>query len=147
MKTKSIPEYADNVIDVKIKLSALWITLMLFYIYADILGFYSPGIIENVISGEIAGVQLTEGYLLIMAVWMALPSLMVILSLTLKAGINRWINLVMAVLSFVVLGVTFFVGEFSIRYTAQALVEAVLIVLIAWYAWTWPKSTAVQKTD
>ena len=140
---RSENHYLDREIDVKVKLSAFWITLMLFYIYADILGFYSPGIIESVIAGEIAGFKLSEGYLLVMAVWMAIPSLMVILSITLKAEINRWTNLVIAILSFLILGATFFVGEFSVRYATQAAAEGVLIVLIFWYAWHWPK----HKTD
>ena len=129
----------DVKIDVKIKLSALWVTLMLFYIYADIVGFYSPGNIEKVISGDIGGIQITEGFLFVMAVWMAIPSAMVFLSLQLKAGANRWVNIVTGIFSFVVLGATFFAGEFSARYTFQAIVEGVLIVLIVWYAWKWPK--------
>jgi hypothetical protein len=126
-------------INVKIKLSALWVTLMLFYIYADILGFYTPGNIEKIMLGEIGGIQITEGFLLIMAVWMAIPSVMVFLSLTLKADVNRWVNIIVAVLSIVALAATFLVGEFSMRYTVQAIVEAVMIVLIVWYAWRWPK--------
>lgn len=132
-------------VNIKNKLSAFWITLMFFYIYADILGFYSPGIIESVISGEIAGMQLTEGYLLIMGLWMAVPSLMVILSLVLSAGINRWVNLIIAVISFIILVASSFVGEFSIRYTTQAAVEAILILLIAWNAWNWPKVESADK--
>ena len=73
-------------INTKTRLSMLWVTLMLFYIYADILGFYTPGVIEKVVSGEIEGVKINEGFLLSMAIWMAVPSIMVILSLTLKAG-------------------------------------------------------------
>jgi hypothetical protein len=137
--SKSTQQYVDQGVNVKIKLSALWVTLMLFYIYADILGFYSPGIIESVMSGKIAGIELSEGYLLIMAVWMAIPSLMVVLSLVLQARINRWVNMVVAVLSLVILAFTFIVGEFSIRYTVQALIEAALMILIIWYAWTWPR--------
>ena len=38
---------------------------MLFYIYADIVGFYSPGNIKKVISGEIGGIQITEGFLFV----------------------------------------------------------------------------------
>ncbi len=76
----------DLKVNVKIKLSALWVTLMLFYIYADILGFYTPGNIEKVASGEIGGMQITEIFLFGMAVWMAIPSVMVFLSLTLKAN-------------------------------------------------------------
>ena len=62
--------FSDVKISVKIKLSALWVTLMLFYIYADILGFYTPGNIENVVSGEIGGVQITNAFLFVMAIWM-----------------------------------------------------------------------------
>ena len=61
----------DLKIDIKMKLSALWVTLMLFYIYADILGFYTPGNIEKVVSGDIGGIQITEGFLLVMAIWQA----------------------------------------------------------------------------
>jgi hypothetical protein len=129
----------DVKINVKLKLSALWVTLMLLYIYADILGFYSPGVIEKVMSGEIGGVQITEGFLVVMAIWMAIPSLMVVLSLMLKANANRWVNIIAGIVSFAALGVTFFVGEFSARYTFQAAVEAVLIALIVWHAWKWPK--------
>ena len=130
----------DVKINVKIKLSAIWVTLMLFYIYADILGFYTPGTIEQVVSGEIGGVQITDGFLFIMAIWMAVPSVMVFLSLALKANVNRWVNIIAAIASILVLGTTFFVGEFSPRYTFQAIVEGVLILLIIWYAWKWPKN-------
>ena len=132
----------DMKINVKIKLSALWVTLMLFDIYADIVGFYSPGNIEKVVSGEIGGIQITGGFLFVMAIWMAIPSVMVFLSLTLKANANRWVNIIIGIISIVVLGATFFAGEFSARYTFQAIVEGVLIALIVWHAWKWPKKEA-----
>jgi len=136
----------DVKINVKIKLSALWVTLMIFYIYADILGFYTPGNIEKVVSGELGGVQITEGFLFIMAIWMAIPSVMVFLSLTLKANANRWVNFITGIVSIVVLAATFFVGEFSARYTFQAIVEGVLIALIVWLVWKWPKQQSVEVT-
>jgi hypothetical protein len=129
----------DVKINVKIKLSALWVTLMLFYIYADILGFYTSGNIEKVVAGEVGGIRITEGLLFGMAIWMAIPSVMVFLSLMLKANPNRWINIIAGIVSIVVLGATFFVGEFSARYTFQAVVEGVLITWIVWLAWSWPK--------
>lgn len=136
---KTISILDDVKVNVRIKLSALWITLMLFYIYADILGFYTPGNIESVVAGEIGGVQITEGFLFVMAIWMAIPSVMVFLSLTLKASVNRWVNILVGILSIVALAATFFVGEFSARYTFQAILEAVLIASIVWQAWRWPK--------
>lgn len=136
---KSSLVFEDVKINVKVKLSALWVTLMLIYIYADILGFYTPGVIDEVIAGEIGGIQVTEGFLFMMAIWMAIPSVMVILSLMLKAKANRWVNIIAGIVSFAVLLTTFFVGEISARYTLQAVVEAVLIALILWHAWKWPK--------
>ena len=137
---------ADVKVNVKIKLSALWITLMFLYIYADILGFYSPGTIENVILGEIGGSQITDGFLFLMAIWMALPSVMVFLSLTLKATANRWVNIIVGIVSIVVLGATFFVGDFSARYAFHAVVEGVLIALRLWYAWKWPEEQVLEAT-
>lgn len=136
---KSSLVFEDVKIDVKVKLSALWVTLMIFYIYADILGFYTPGVITDLIAGEIGGIQITEGFLSIMAIWMAIPSVMIIISLMLKSKANRWVNFIAGILSFAVLLSTFFVGEISTRYTFQAVVEAVLIALILWHAWKWPK--------
>jgi hypothetical protein len=141
MNTKKIigMKLEDTKVNVRIKLSALWITLMLFYIYADILGFYTPGVIENVVSGEIEGVQITDGFLLSMAIWMAIPSVMVFLSLTLKPNANRWLNIIAGFVSLIALVATFFVGEFSARYAFQAIIEGMLMVSIVWNAWKWPK--------
>lgn len=129
-------------VNIKTKLSALWITLMLMYIYADILGFYTPGMIEKVMSGEVGGFQISDGVLVVMAVWMAVPSLMVYFSLILKANLNRWINILAAILSFFMLVATFFAGDVSVRYAFQAAVEALLIISILWQAWRWPKTEA-----
>jgi len=143
---KTVQILDDVKIDVKIKVSALWVTLMLFYIYADIMGFYTPGNIEKVVSGELGGVQITEGFLFIMAIWMAIPSVMVFLSLTLKAKPNRWVNFITGIVSIFVLAATFFVGELSARYTFQAIIEGVLIALIIWLVWKWPNQQSVEVT-
>lgn len=117
---------------------------MLLYLYADILGFYTPGNIEQVVSGEVGGVQITEMFLFVMAVWMAIPSVMVFLTLTLKANVNRWVNIIVGLVSMNILGATFFVGDFSARYSFQAVLEAALIAAIVWYAWKWPEQTSLE---
>lgn len=45
----------DIKINVKAKLSALWCALMFFYAYADILGFYAPGNLAEILTDEVAG--------------------------------------------------------------------------------------------
>lgn len=129
----------DVKVNVKIKLSALWITLMFFYLYRDVLGFMEPGHVEDLINGELGGVQMTPAILFGSAVLMAIPSLMVFLSLTLKANVNRWVNIILGILHLVLLFSTLFAGTISSMYIFYVVVEALLIALIIWTAVKWPK--------
>ena len=113
-----------------------------FYTYADILGFYAPGNIEELISGEIAGIQMTQGLLLGSAILMAIPSVMVFLSLTLKAKANRLVNIIVGIVYIGVLGSTFLTGRNPAYYIFYAIGKAMLIALIVWHAWKWPKQEA-----
>ena len=72
--TKTARMLQDGKIDVKIKLAALWVVLMFCYTYADILGFYAPGNLEELLAGEIAGIQMTQELLLGSAVLMAISN-------------------------------------------------------------------------
>ena len=137
--TKTI-EMEDVKINVKIKLSALWVTLMFFYLYADVLAFYQPGTIEGIIAGEIGGIQFNQAFSFGAAILMAIPSVMVFLSLTLKAKANRWTNIILGIFHWGVLLATMLFGPSAgIYYIFYIIVEAVLIALIVWYAWKWPK--------
>ena len=129
----------DLNVNVKIKLAGLWVTLMFFYLYRDVLGFMEPGHIEDLLAGELAGIQMTQALLLGSAVLMAIPSLMVFLSLVLKAKANRWTNIIIGIAHMVLLGGTFFGGKISALYIFYATVEFLLMVLIVWHAWKWPE--------
>ena len=129
-------------INVKIKLSALWIALMFCYTYADILGFYAPGNLEELLSGEIAGIQMTQGLLLGSAILMVIPNVMVFLSLVLKAKANRLVNIIVGIAYLGVLGSTFFTGRNPAYYLLFAMLKVVLLALILWHAWKWPKRDA-----
>ena len=128
----------DANVNVKIKLSGLWVSLMFFYMYRDVLGFMEPGHVDDLLAGELAGVRMTQAVLLGSAVLMAIPSVMVFLSLALRAQANRWANIILGTAHIVILAGTFFVGEVSVLYAFYAIVEFVLIVLIVWHAWKWP---------
>jgi hypothetical protein len=124
-------------VDVRVKLSALWIALMFTYTYADVLGFYTPGTLEKLMAGSIGAVQISQGFLVVMALWMAIPSAMIVLSLLLAPGLNRWLNLIVGGLSLLALVATFFTGELSLRYLIQAAAEALFIAAIIYHAWSW----------
>ncbi len=136
-KTATILE--DVKINVKIKLSALWVAVMLCYLYGDIFGLYKPGLIEEIIAGKVAGIQITQVWLLGVVILMAIPSVMVFLSVTLKAKANRWVNIILGIVYTVVMLYTMLMPEVWTYYIFLGIVEVVLTALIVWYAWKWPK--------
>jgi len=126
----------DVKINVKMKLSALWVALMLLYIYADIFSLYRPGQIEKMMEGLMGPFPVTQGSLLVMSILMIIPAVMVFLSLTLKLKVNRWANIILGVL-YTVVNISNLIGETWVYYIFSGVVEIVLPLLIVWYAWKW----------
>ena len=135
-KTATILE--DVKINVKIKLAALWVAVNLLFLYVDIYSFFRPGIIEDALAGKVWEFQITQVWLLGVIILMTIPSLMVFLSLTLPAKANRWTNIIVGIfeIAFVVVPA---IGESWAYYIFASIVEVVLLLLIVWYAWKWPK--------
>lgn len=131
----------DKKVNVKVKLALLWVALMFLYIYNDIFSMYQPGHVAELFEGHLEGVHFTQTLLLGAAILMALPSLMVLLSLVLKAKVNRIVNIVAGIFHILILIGTQFVGEndswFYWRF--NEFMEALFLVLIVWSAWKWPK--------
>ena len=130
----------DVKINVKIKLAASWVALMFLYIYADIKAIFQPGIIEEIIAGEVAGIQITPTLLWASAILMSIPGLMVLLSLTLKPQANRWINIIVSLLH-IGLAITLMLMPGSWVYSyIYSIGQVGWLLLIVWYAWKWPNA-------
>jgi hypothetical protein len=82
----------------------------------------------------------TQGVLLGMSAIMIIPCLMPFLSLTLSAGICRWMNIVFGVLYTLIMVLAIRGGWWF--YVVYGLLEIILTALIVRYAWTWPKRSA-----
>jgi len=136
----------DLKVNVKLKLALLWVALMFLYIYNDIFSMYQPGHVAELFDGHLEGVQFTQTLLFGAALLMALPSIMVLLSLILKAGVNRMVNIIMGIFHILILIGTQFVGEGETWYywRFNELLEALFLVLIIWTAWKWPGSEAAK---
>jgi len=137
----------ENVrINVKFKLSALWAAVMFLYVYADIKALFRPGILEQMIAGELSmggtGVPISQAFLLISAVIMAIPSVMIFLSLTLAPRGNRWANIILGIVYTSIILMTLLSGGAWAYYVFYAVIEVVLTALVVWYAWKWPKQEA-----
>ena len=129
----------DIKINVKVKLALFWVALMFFYLYNDLLSFFKPGTVEELVGGSLEGIVFTQELLFGAALLMALPSIMIFLSLTLKAKLNRMVNIIVGIFHMVVLVGTMLVpGDLWVFYATYMVFEAVFIILIVWHAWKWP---------
>jgi hypothetical protein len=130
----------DIKIHVRLKLSALWASVMFCYIYADYFGLYVPGALQRMLAGKMGPFgPTTQGVLVGTSVMMAIPSVTVFLSLVLKPNLSRWLNIILGVLYTVIILITMWDWAFYIFY---GVIEVALTALIVWYAWTWPKQEA-----
>ena len=127
----------DIKVHVRFKLSALWCSVMFCYIYGDYFELYQPGKLQEMLSGRAALSAATQGALMGMAAVMAVPSLMIFLSLILAPAANRWMNIVLGAVYSVIM-ILAIQGSWHF-YVFLGLVEIVLTLSIIWYAWTWPK--------
>jgi hypothetical protein len=118
--------------EVRIKLSALWASLMLTYLLGDVLRIFSG----EFVGGEIEGLQISQGMYLGMAILMVIPIVMVFLSLTLKYPVNRWANIILSIFffGFNLIGLPTYPSAYDQFLIAVGLVFNVLTV---WYAWKW----------
>ena len=129
----------DIKVNVKLKLAALWVSFMFLYIYVDYFHLYMPGMVNNILQGQVFVFEITQAFLLAALVSVTIPALMIFLSISLPAIVNRMTNIIVAA---VYIPYTLFnlVGETPwIHMLFGAAIEVVLLCLIIRYAFKWPQ--------
>ncbi len=116
----------------QIKLSAIWIALMLTYLLGDVLRIFS-GDFE---AGEIGGLQMGQAMYLGMAVLMVIPIIMIVFSLMVGDSVNRWANIIVAVFFFLfnLVGLPTYPSAYDKFLIVVGLGFNILTV---WTAWRW----------
>ena len=137
----------ERTIPVQAKLAALWASLVLVYIYVDILSLYQPGVIDDIRAGRVWQFDITQTWAVGALALMAVPILMVALSLMLPARANRLTNLTVATI-YTIVSVTNAIGESWVYYFAFAVgLELIVLGLVLRYAWTWPRTQPRANSD
>src|SRR4029077_18540702 len=130
------------------KIAAAWTSFMFLYIYVDFFNLYKPGVVDGILNGLVWKFDITPTLLTIMLASVAIPALMVMLSMTLPARVNRAINLVVATL-YIPYSVFNAAGEswdWAFFYGLSIGLEVLLLAFILRSAWTWPRRTASPAT-
>lgn len=132
--------FEDFKVNTKFKLAALWTSLMFCYVYGDFFSLFVPGRIQNLINGNSGAGETTPIMLLLYAILLALPALMIFLSVALKARVNRLLNIIMGILYTLVMIMvaSTSLSEWMIFYTFLGIIEIMLTCIIVWQAIKWP---------
>jgi Family of unknown function (DUF6326) len=121
--------------DIKVRLSTLWIFVLFNMIYADIISLMDPA---SPIRRVMEGAPLPPGGLVAGAILMETPIAMVLLSRVLQRKANRWANIILAVINIMAV----IAGGRGLYYVLFAGIEVMCMSLIVWYAWKWPNPEA-----
>ena len=133
---------------VQAKLASAWTSLMFLVIYIDYFHLYQPGEIDEIRGGVIFEFDISGTLMSIFFAIIAIPALMVMLSMTLPARMNRVTNLVVAslyipIMVFNAAGATW---DYAFYYALTIGVEVLILAFILRSAWTWLRRTASPTT-
>lgn len=132
-------ELEDFTVNIRIKLSGLWTTIMFCYIYGDYFELYVPGKVDSLITGKN---MLDSPIKLFIATFILIvPALLIFFSLILKPALAKWLNIGFALFLSLF---TFLVGlssisEWRMSYVFLAFLETSLTITVAVIAWNWKK--------
>jgi hypothetical protein len=147
--TKSTTALHDPPVPVRAKLAAAWTSLMFLVIYIDYFHLYQPGEIDDIRGGVIFEFDISGTLMSIFFAIIAIPALMILLSMTLPARVNRATNLVVASLYIPAVGMNFLgsLPDYAFYYALTIGVEVLILAFILRAAWTWPRTSSASMPE
>ena len=130
----------DQPMPVRAKLAAAWTSLMFLYAYVDILNFFTPGVVDDILDGRVFEFDLSQTFSTAALTLMAVPILMIVLSMALPARTSRIANLIVAAVYVPVTAFNVAGESWLYFYGLGVVLELTLLALIVRYAWTWPRT-------
>lgn len=125
--------------DIKALLSTLWIFVLFNMIFRDLHEFGRPGFLEEIMTGVVNGVQITEGLMLIGGIMAEIPISMVLLSRVLKYRVNRWANIIAGAITIAMIINN---GVKDLDDIFFAAIEIIALSVVIWCAWKWRRQKA-----
>jgi hypothetical protein len=139
MNSKTNNDFEDFKINIKIKLSLLWTSLTLFYLYGDYFELYIPQKTQDLVSGDNLLDSPTK--LFMAAFMLAIPAAMVFLSVLLKPRISRLLNIILGLFFTALMLLIAFtsIEPWRAFYAFYAFLESGITTYIVWLAWNWER--------
>jgi hypothetical protein len=134
-------------IPMQIKLSAAWTSFMFLYLYVDHLVLYKPGVVDGILAGMIWEFEVSQTFMIAAFISVAIPAIMILLSMMLPARVVRVANLVVASLN-IPYAIFNAVGESWTYFFGLSIgLEVLVLAFILRSAWTWPRTPSASMSN
>lgn len=133
--------------EMKTKLSTLWLFATLNFIYCDVLGLMNPSMLKGFLNGNVAGIDISQGFLLASGVLVEIPMAMVLLSRILGPRANRVANIVAGVVMTAVQVGSNFMGTPTPYYIFFSIIEIATTGVVVWFAWNWRPASSSTSAE
>ena len=130
-------EFEPFIVNVRVKISALWTAMLFIFAYVDMFSFYRADFRADVEAGEVGGFAVNQSFLLATTIYVVIPSLMVFGALVLRPRVNRIVNIALGILYALTI-VAGAIGEWN-YYILGSAIEVAVLAAVVYYAWTWPR--------
>jgi hypothetical protein len=137
-------KFEPSNVNVRIKISALWASMLFVFVYVDLFSLYRPDFRADIEAGEIAGFTINQSFLLGTTAYVVIPSLMVFFALILPPRVSRIANIALSIIYALTI-ISGAIGEWT-YYILGSAIEIALLAAIVYYAWTWPKESPPTST-
>ncbi|SEE25733.1 DUF6326 family protein [Ruania alba] len=114
--------------------SALWLFVILCYLYCDVLGFYYEPHLRELLAGQVGSIAVTQGFLLGSAVLMTIPMAMTLVSRVAPHSVARWATVGAAGFMTIVQAASLLVGSNTLHYLYFSVIEIATTGFLAYYA-------------
>lgn len=127
--------------DKKSHLSTLWIFLTVNYIFCDVFTLMHAADLQQLLTGKVGNMEVTQEFLLSFAIIMEIPMLMILLSRMLNFKLNRILNVIAGILLTLIQGWSLTVGDTTLHYIFFSIIEIAASAYIVWIAWNWKETS------
>jgi Family of unknown function (DUF6326) len=131
--------FEPSPVNVRIKISALWTSMLFVFAYVDLFSLYRADFRRDLEAGEVGGFTVDQAFLVGTTVYVVIPSLMVFGALVLRPRVDRIANIALSIVYALTI-VAGAIGEWS-YFILGSVIEVALLAAVVYYAWTWPKET------
>lgn len=124
-----------TLLEMKIRLSTLWIVVLFNMTFRDFHEFLRTGYLEELLAMTSNGAEVSQGLLLASAIVLQIPIGMIFLTQILHARVSKWVNIIGAIIMIA--------GTVAANLSPDLddgifyAVACAAMFTIIWYAWRW----------